>query len=760
MDIILELLNRKRLIATLANPFIPENDEVTVIIQGSKELQKFLFSEICCIFMKPDQNRMFEIKSDTLQEEVTTVIGNIYQVNVSDKQSYPTGFFGLLVNRDNPYRLIFFTKLGVKTRCQRRVVGEILQSKGMVTPDLIQDALKEQQRLKNRLLGEIICDNNKIPHASVERAFELAKAEGKILRGIKIGEILIAAGLVTKEQVQTALVNQQGNRNKKLGELLIKDGFISEEQLLQALATKFQMQIIDLSNVIPNMKALEALPEHIVRRLHVFPIMDKGDQIVVATSEPNDLNISDQLRFYTHRNIEMVIASSTQITAAIEKYYAEARGVVNDSLGKLALDQEVDQETETEGIEYSESDSQIVNIVNTILFDAYRKRASDIHFEPDVQDQPCRIRYRIDGICSVVNQIPKIYKKAIISRLKIMANLDITERRKPQSGKIYLKFQSEKVEYRIEVLPTTGNNEAAVIRILPPSRLWPLDEMDFSDSNLEAFKNLLSQPNGIILCVGPTGSGKTTTLHSALGYINTPDRKIWTAEDPVEITQPGLQQVQIQSKIGLTFAEVLRSFLRADPDVIMIGEMRDQETAKTAIEASLTGHLVLSTLHTNSAPETIVRLIEMGMDPFNFSDAFLGILAQRLTRRLCDRCKKPYHPSEDEFSNYVRLYNSEWYKEHHMMPYSSEMLLMKKEGCEECSGTGYRGRIALHELVVGTKKLKEAIKKGTYVEELKMLAMQEGMRTLIMDGVQKIFRGLTDLSQVLKVCSTQVGSVS
>ena len=238
MDIILELLNRKRVIAKLTKPFIPENDEVTVIIQDSKEQQKFLFSELCCIFMKLDQNRVFEIKSDTLQEEVTTAIGNIYQVYVSDEQSYLTGFLGLLVNGDNPYRLIFFTKLGVKTRCQRRTVGEILQSRGMVTPDLIQDALKEQQRLKNRLLGEIISDNNNVPNASVERAIELAKTEGKTLPGVKIGEILIAAGLVTKEQVQAALVHQQSNRNKKLGELLIKDRLISEEQLLQALATK------------------------------------------------------------------------------------------------------------------------------------------------------------------------------------------------------------------------------------------------------------------------------------------------------------------------------------------------------------------------------------------------------------------------------------------------------------------------------------------------------------------------------------------
>jgi type II secretory ATPase GspE/PulE/Tfp pilus assembly ATPase PilB-like protein len=276
--------------------------------------------------------------------------------------------------------------------------------------------------------------------------------------------------------------------------------------------------------------------------------------------------------------------------------------------------------------------------------------------------------------------------------------------------------------------------------------------MGLSATNEKAFRVILSQPNGIILCVGPTGSGKTTTLHSVLGHLNTPDRKIWTAEDPVEITQPGLRQVQIQSRIGLTFAEVLRSFLRADPDVVMIGEMRDEETAKTAIEASLTGHLVFSTLHTNSAPETITRLIEMGMDPFNFADALLGILAQRLARRLCDHCKQSYHPSEEEFAELLRIYEPHWFEKHNMQPYSQEMILMRKGGCENCNGTGYRGRLALHELAVGTENLKSAIKERASGEVLRMLAIQEGMKTLLMDGVQKIFGGMTDLEQVLKVC--------
>ncbi len=449
----------------------------------------------------------------------------------------------------------------------------------------------------------------------------------------------------------------------------------------------------------------------------------------------------------------MVVATAGQIAEAIEKYFPKAETFVTDLIGELSLDHEAEEENEEDRL--TETDSQIVNLVNKILMDGYGKGASDIHFEPGLREQPFQVRYRIDGVCQVVHQIPTLYKRAILSRLKIMANLDITERRKPQSGKILLKYKNNRVEYRVEITPTTGNNEDAVLRILASSKPLPLDKMDFSPSNERAFRAMLAQPYGIILCVGPTGSGKTTTLHSALGHLNTPDRKIWTAEDPVEITQAGLRQVHVQSRIGVTFAEVLRSFLRADPDVIMIGEMRDQETAKTAIEASLTGHLVLSTLHTNSAPETLVRLIEMDMDPYNFADALLGILAQRLARRLCNDCRTSYHPSEEEFEELVRYYDPRLFAEHRMVPWSPETMPMRKGGCERCNGTGYRGRIALHELIVGSDTIKRAIKKGVPVDEIKTMAIQEGMRTLLMDGVHKVMQGLTDLSNVLKVCASQ-----
>ena len=753
MDIILELMNGRRFEATLAKPFRPEDNDVDVLIEHTREMQKFLFPEICCILMKSHQNWMFLFQNDTLQEEVTTFTGKTYHVHVSETQPYAPNFFGLTVKEDTPHRLVFFTASGVKIRCQTRGIGEILQAKGVISPDSIQKALEEQKNLKKRLVGEIIADNVNLPQDDIENILAEAKKSGKIPLRVRVGEILIAAGLVTQEQIDTALQDQDGDRKKKIGELLVERGFITEDQLLVALAAKFRLQMVDVATIVPNMKALESLSPDIVHRLQVLPIVDKGDRLVIATSQPTDYSLYEHLRFYTGRRIEMVVATSRQISEAIEKYFPKAESYVEDLIGELSLDQEVDDEGEEDSL--TETDSQIVNLVNKILMDGYSKGASDIHFEPGLREQPFQVRYRIDGVCQVIHQIPTLYKRAILSRLKIMANLDIAERRKPQSGKILLKYKNNRVEYRVEITPTTGNNEDAVLRILASSKPLPLDKMDFSPSNERAFRAMLSQPYGIILCVGPTGSGKTTTLHSALGHLNTPERKIWTAEDPVEITQAGLRQVHVQSKIGVTFAEVLRSFLRADPDVIMIGEMRDQETAKTAIEASLTGHLVLSTLHTNSAPETLVRLIEMDMDPYNFADALLGILAQRLARRLCSNCKTPYHPSEEEFAELVRYYDLHLFTEHQMAPYSHKTILMRKGGCERCNGTGYRGRIALHELIVGSENIKRAIKKGVPVYEIKVMAIQEGMRTLLMDGVHKVMQGLTDLSNVLKVCASQ-----
>jgi type II secretory ATPase GspE/PulE/Tfp pilus assembly ATPase PilB-like protein len=583
--------------------------------------------------------------------------------------------------------------------------------------------------------------------SEVIRSYQLERLNNLPHQNTRVGDILITEGLVTREQVEDVL---RTSAKKKIGAMLIERGLVSEDQLLAALAAKFNIRFIDLSNVTPSLKALTSLSRNVVNQMQILPLELQGKTLVVATSEPTDNTISDSLRFITNYNIMLVTAVSRQIAAAIDRFY----NFPSESLDAFIVEMNEDQPIVVEQAEeelYIEPDSKVILLVNRILVEAYQRNVSDIHFEPDLNKGPLQVRYRVDGQCVLTHEIPANHQKEVTARLKIMAKLDIAERRKPQSGKIFLYYQGKTIEYRVEITPTVGGHEDAVLRILTSAKPLPLNKMGFTPDNLTRFKELVQKPYGIILCAGPTGSGKTTTLHSAIATINTPDRKIWTAEDPVEIVQKGLRQVQVNPKIGFNFEQAMRSFLRADPDVIMIGEMRDVETAKTAIAASLTGHLVFSTLHTNSAPETIGRLVEMGLDPYNFSDALLGVMAQRLARKLCEHCKVSYRPSPQEYEEMVVHYGEKWFKEHGL-PGLKDVELKQKTGCAKCGGTGYSGRIALHELLIGSAAVKRAIKKNISVEELRELALQEGSRTLKMDGIQKVLLGITDLQQILRVC--------
>ncbi len=748
-DIILEFVDGKREEAMLVGEFAPDQNVIKVI-SGSSGAHTYPLNKLCCILMVPKTDFKFADKAYRY-ERVTTATGKRYHVAILDDQKSQAGFYGLSTDTGSQHKLIFFPTGGIKARQQERPVGSLLTDKGYVTDFEVERALEEQKDLRGLKLGEILSKREDVPQRTIERAIEIAFSKGKVTPRTKVGDILVEAGLVTKEQVEDAISSQEEGKKKRIGTLLIDKGLITEKQLLTVLAAKFLLRFVDLETINPAIEALASLPEDIIREMRLFPIEDDGKRLVVATSEPADYTIPDSLRFYTNRKVELVVATSKQISEAVSKYYPKKEFGVEDIISGMTDKVDVETEVEDRDIGVSESDSQIVSLVNKVLLDGFHKGASDIHFEPGYRDQPFQVRYRIDGACCIMHEIPKTHKRAIISRIKIMSNLDIAERRKPQSGKIVVWHQGHQIEYRVEITPTVGANEDAVLRILASSEPLPLEQMGFSSVNLDSMKYILTQPHGIILCVGPTGSGKTTTLHSALKMINTPERKIWTVEDPVEITQKGLRQVQILPKIGLTFHEALRSFLRADPDVIMIGEMRDGETARTAIEASLTGHLVLSTLHTNSAPETIVRLIDMGMDPFNFADALLGVLAQRLARRLCIQCKVPYHPDKEEYDRLVEIYGPDVYRAHGGVAYSPDLTLMRKVGCDACNGSGYRGRVAIHELLMSTEAIKQHIRHRSPVDQLRSAAMAQGMRTLLMDGIQKVFEGLTDIAEILQV---------
>jgi len=404
-----------------------------------------------------------------------------------------------------------------------------------------------------------------------------------------------------------------------------------------------------------------------------------------------------------------------------------------------------DSEDEDEGLAAT---SGIIQLVNRIITESERLGASDIHIEPGKDEAPGGVRIRVDGICRELLKVPKEHCAALIARIKVISRLNIAEKRLPQDGKCKLKVRGKRLELRVATVPTV-QGESAVLRILAAGSAMPLEKLNLSPRNFEKVVDASAHPHGLFLVVGPTGSGKTTTLHAVLGHINKPDRKIWTAEDPVEITQPGLQQVQMLPKIDFTFATAMRAFLRADPDVILIGEMRDHETASIGVEASLTGHLVLSTLHTNSAPETITRLLDLGLDPVNFSDALLGVLAQRLMRTLCGKCKQPYKPDKKELDHLIDAYGREAFGE---LDYDLDNIeLQGPVGCDDCGGTGYKGRTGIHELLMGTNELQAMIYKKAELDVIRQQALKDGMQTMKQDGIEKIFMGLSDYQQLLRV---------
>ncbi len=575
-------------------------------------------------------------------------------------------------------------------------------------------------------------------------------------------DYLLNQKLMNTEQLKQALVMSK-NMNKSVEFILIDQHNIRKEDVGKSLSLYYGCPFKSYSNeMVTPVELIGNLREKFLLHELWVPLSWDQDGVSVLVDDPRDLGKTDNIKaLMKTKKLVMSVGVKEDIQAFIKRFFStsteDETGISDSTVGDVDelipdISFEEEEEVEDDSGDYDEASGKVVKLVDHVIVAAYRKNASDIHIEPSPATKSLGIRFRVDGLCQEYMNVPNSMARAILSRIKIMGGLDIAERRLPQDGKIKFKRRGvPEFELRLATLPSPGGFEDAVLRILAKAGAMKITEMGLSERNLKVLLKAISNPYGLVLVVGPTGSGKTTSLHAALGHINKPETKIWTAEDPIEISQLGMRQVEVHSRIGLDFARVMRAFLRADPDVIMIGEMRDEETASIGIEASLTGHLVLSTLHTNSAPETVTRLLDMGLNPLNFSDAFLGVMAQRLVRRLCPKCKEEYNPTEEEFSDIVEYYGEEYFSQTGF-EHNQDIILYRAKGCEACSNLGYKGRLGIHELMDGTAEIKLLIKNAVPTEKIFAQATDDGMSTLKQDGIEKVFAGATDMKEVRRVC--------
>lgn len=567
----------------------------------------------------------------------------------------------------------------------------------------------------------------------------------RTLAGRRFGEICVALELCSEEQIESALTAQVGEEPPRLGELLASEKVLDATQVARVLSVQLELpyqERIDIDR-IPD-ELVQQVPISFAKQHRVLPLTVTEDGVIAAMSDPTDTEALDDLSLLLHERPLPVIALEETIQEAINRVYDRATGLAHEAAAQLHTDEESEDDLDAIDLidDASSDDAPIIRFVNALLRDAVKARASDIHVE--AYERSVVVRNRIDGILYKKVEVPKQAQSPIIARVKIMAGLNIAEKRLPQDGRIRRKIAGKDIDVRVSTVPTS-HGERVVMRILDRSNtLLSLDDLGFSTQNKDNIEGLITRPHGIILVSGPTGSGKTTTLYAALSRINSPDINILTVEDPVEYQLPGVGQMQVQSRIDLTFANGLRAFLRQDPDVIMVGEIRDRETAEIAIQASLTGHLVLSTVHTNDAPGAVTRLVDMGVEPFLVSSTLIGVLAQRLVRNLCPKCKEPYTP------------NAEQLAELNLRPGPEPVTFYREVGCPDCLETGYRGRSGIYELLMVDDEVRRLILKNVDAGTIKKHATQNsGMRTLLADGVRKVLAGQTTPEEILRVAKDE-----
>jgi type IV pilus assembly protein PilB len=562
------------------------------------------------------------------------------------------------------------------------------------------------------------------------------------------GDILVRQGIVSPEQIAEA-ENMAKSGNMSVPSALERLGYATGEEVSRAIAQEHGMEFINIGDIVIPPNVVELVPESVARENAILPMAEEDDALKVIVSDPSDLDTQEKLRFILNREIRYALAPRESILEAINRYYGQTEGESADSMLQEFTDTAIDfTETEEAGDDeddvVDESSAPIVRLVQMIISEAVQLRASDIHIEP-FEDR-VRVRYRIDGVLVERDSPPRRLLGAMLSRVKIMAKMDIAERRRPQDGRIKISTNNKELDLRVSVLPT-NHGQSVVMRILDKDSISVgVRQLGFSEANYRTFQQLIRRPNGIILVTGPTGSGKTTTLYAGLNELNRPDRKIITAEDPVEYYLPGINQVQVRHSIGLDFSSIIRSMLRQAPNIILVGEMRDQETAEMGIQASLTGHLVFSTLHTNDAPGAITRMVDMKVPAYLVASSVIAVLAQRLVRVICKKCKQPYTPRDTELA------------EAGITPeMAAGATFMRGRGCGHCGKSGYRGRLGIFEMMLMTGPIRELAYQGAATQDIRKVAIEKGMKTLYSDAIAKVLKGITTLEEVYRVAKPKRG---
>jgi len=637
-------------------------------------------------------------------------------------------------------------------------IGKTLHDQHAVPAAAVEAGLRTQEELQNRKIGGYLTDGGAVTSEQLEAAL----LHQKIMSHLKLGDVMVQERIITAAQRDAAIARQSIDRHKPIGTIVVEMGVVTPEVVRKVLVEQLGVPCVNLSRFQCDPNAIKAVSAELAHKYVVMPLYRTDSRIAVAIEDPLSWEALHEIEFFTLLKVDPVIAARDDLLAAVAQFYGAVSSnvPVAEIVAKLGTEPQAAAPTYEEDV--AESDSTLVRLVNKIIMDAYDQGASDIHIESRSGGKPSRVRFRVDGVMAPYIEIPPNFRAALVSRLKIMSSLDISERRRSQDGRIKFEdFGPRRIELRMVTLPTQTELEDVVLRILTTPRTLSLEQLGLSPRDLADIKAMATRSFGLLFVVGPTGSGKTTTLHSILGHINTPERKIWTVEDPIEISQDGLCQVQVNEKLGLSFPEVLRSFLRADPDVIMVGETRDSETARTVVSASLTGHLVFSTMHTNSAVESIVRLLDFGLDRFNFSDALIGILGQRLVRRLCTACRTPYHASDEEIDALAH----EYCRDLSLDPASitvrwralygnseGAITLHASNGCSHCEESGYKGRLGVYELLTASPAIKSMIQKEASSMEILQEVINNGMVTLEQNAIDKVLQGQLDLKQVLVSC--------